>query len=187
MRRATLATTEPPSLPKNRSRPVGGRYRRFRARSRPAAERSAASVRGPRWSSRRLSRRHSENEPEPGATAPPRPRAGTRARTLLLPRPPTLAVRTARPCPKRRSRARRSGSGLRPSAWRSGQHGRWRALSRSGRCSTGMPEEAFPHPWAVLGWLDGSDAWTTRHALKDAPANALENMAINLAATPSAR
>lgn len=29
----------------------------------------------------------------------------------------------------------------------------------------GEPHEVFPHRWAVLGWLDGSDAWSARAAL----------------------
>jgi aminoglycoside phosphotransferase (APT) family kinase protein len=29
----------------------------------------------------------------------------------------------------------------------------------------GEPHEAFPHRWAVLGWLDGSDAWSARTTL----------------------
>ena len=27
----------------------------------------------------------------------------------------------------------------------------------------GTPQEVFPHPWAVLRWLDGVDAWAARH------------------------
>lgn len=49
----TLATTETPRLPKSRSPPVGGRCPLSQARSRPAVERFAATVRGPPWSSRR--------------------------------------------------------------------------------------------------------------------------------------
>lgn len=30
----------------------------------------------------------------------------------------------------------------------------------------GEPHEAFPHRWAVLGWLDGSDAWSSRTTLE---------------------
>lgn len=29
----------------------------------------------------------------------------------------------------------------------------------------GEPHEVFPHRWAILGWLDGSDAWSARVAL----------------------
>jgi aminoglycoside phosphotransferase (APT) family kinase protein len=42
----------------------------------------------------------------------------------------------------------------------------------------GTPDEAFPHRWAVLGWLDGTDAWTARKTL----GGALERLAIELAA-----
>ena len=49
----TSATTEPPRLPKTRSRPVRGQCSLSQARSRPAPERLAATVRGPVWSSRR--------------------------------------------------------------------------------------------------------------------------------------
>jgi aminoglycoside phosphotransferase (APT) family kinase protein len=31
----------------------------------------------------------------------------------------------------------------------------------------GAPSKAFPHPWAVLEWLDGTDAWTARSTLVD--------------------
>jgi aminoglycoside phosphotransferase (APT) family kinase protein len=31
----------------------------------------------------------------------------------------------------------------------------------------GEPNSAFPHQWAVLGWLSGTDAWTVRDALDD--------------------
>jgi aminoglycoside phosphotransferase (APT) family kinase protein len=31
----------------------------------------------------------------------------------------------------------------------------------------GQPHEVFPHPWSVLGWLDGSDAWSVRAQLDD--------------------
>jgi aminoglycoside phosphotransferase (APT) family kinase protein len=27
----------------------------------------------------------------------------------------------------------------------------------------GEPTDAYPYPWAVLGWLDGTDAWAARH------------------------
>lgn len=30
----------------------------------------------------------------------------------------------------------------------------------------GEPTDAFPHRWGVLGWLDGSDAWTVRRDLE---------------------
>ena len=42
----------------------------------------------------------------------------------------------------------------------------------------GMPDEVFPHRWAVLSWLDGADAWTARKRL----GSAVENLAIDLAA-----
>lgn len=29
----------------------------------------------------------------------------------------------------------------------------------------GEPHEVFPHRWAILGWLDGTDAWSARAAL----------------------
>jgi aminoglycoside phosphotransferase (APT) family kinase protein len=41
----------------------------------------------------------------------------------------------------------------------------------------GAPDEAFPHRWAVLGWLDGSDAWTARDDLD----GGLDDLAIDLA------
>jgi len=28
---------------------------------------------------------------------------------------------------------------------------------------TGEPTNGYPYPWAVLGWLDGTDAWAARH------------------------
>jgi hypothetical protein len=49
----TSATTEPPRLPKTRSRPVRGQCSLSQARSRPAPERLAATARAPVWSSRR--------------------------------------------------------------------------------------------------------------------------------------
>ena len=52
-RGGTLATTEPPRLPKNRGRPARSRCLLYQARSRPAAERFPATVRGPPGSSRR--------------------------------------------------------------------------------------------------------------------------------------
>lgn len=42
----------------------------------------------------------------------------------------------------------------------------------------GTPDEVFPHRWAVLGWLDGTDAWTARKTL----GGSLEKLAIDLAA-----
>ena len=42
----------------------------------------------------------------------------------------------------------------------------------------GEPTDAFPHPWAVLDWLDGSDAWTVRHDLEPSA----EQFAVDLAA-----
>jgi aminoglycoside phosphotransferase (APT) family kinase protein len=30
----------------------------------------------------------------------------------------------------------------------------------------GEPDEVFPHQWAALGWLDGTDAWSARHDLE---------------------
>lgn len=41
----------------------------------------------------------------------------------------------------------------------------------------GEPEDAFPHRWAVLAWLDGSDAWSARHELD----GELDDLAIDLA------
>lgn len=29
----------------------------------------------------------------------------------------------------------------------------------------GAPQESFPHPWSVLEWIDGDDAWTLRDVL----------------------
>jgi aminoglycoside phosphotransferase (APT) family kinase protein len=43
----------------------------------------------------------------------------------------------------------------------------------------GTPDEAFPYQWSVLGWLEGTDAWTARKALGT---GALEELAIDLAA-----
>jgi aminoglycoside phosphotransferase (APT) family kinase protein len=40
----------------------------------------------------------------------------------------------------------------------------------------GTPEEVFPFDWAVLGWLDGDDAWTARATLP------LDDLAVDLAA-----
>jgi aminoglycoside phosphotransferase (APT) family kinase protein len=42
----------------------------------------------------------------------------------------------------------------------------------------GQPSDAFPLRWAVLGWLDGADAWSARHELH----GALNDLAIDLAA-----
>ena len=41
----------------------------------------------------------------------------------------------------------------------------------------GEPDAAFPHRWAVLGWLDGSDAWTARDDLD----GGLDDLAVDLA------
>jgi aminoglycoside phosphotransferase (APT) family kinase protein len=41
----------------------------------------------------------------------------------------------------------------------------------------GNPESEFPHPWIVLGWLDGTDAWTQRAAIDGAD----DDFAIGLA------
>jgi aminoglycoside phosphotransferase (APT) family kinase protein len=41
----------------------------------------------------------------------------------------------------------------------------------------GEPEDAFPHRWAVLAWLHGSDAWSARHELD----GELDDLAIDLA------
>lgn len=41
----------------------------------------------------------------------------------------------------------------------------------------GEPHDVFPHGWGVLGWLDGSDAWSTRDALD----GDLETLAVDLA------
>jgi aminoglycoside phosphotransferase (APT) family kinase protein len=46
----------------------------------------------------------------------------------------------------------------------------------------GEPTSDFPAQWAVLGWLDGEDAWTTRHELSSAQ----EDLALDLAAAVSA-
>ena len=45
-------------------------------------------------------------------------------------------------------------------------------------CHVGEPHEVFPHRWAVLGWLDGSDAWSARAALD----GRLDGLAADLAA-----
>ncbi len=31
----------------------------------------------------------------------------------------------------------------------------------------GVPGACYPHPWAVLGWLDGDDAWAARAGVED--------------------
>ena len=41
----------------------------------------------------------------------------------------------------------------------------------------GSPHEVFPHHWAVLGWIDGSDAWSARTTLD----GDLEGLATDLA------
>jgi aminoglycoside phosphotransferase (APT) family kinase protein len=41
----------------------------------------------------------------------------------------------------------------------------------------GEPHEVFPHGWGVLGWLDGSDAWSARASLE----GELESLAVDLA------
>ena len=43
----------------------------------------------------------------------------------------------------------------------------------------GSPTSEFAHPWTVLGWLDGTDAWTERASLDDTS----EDLAIDLAET----
>jgi aminoglycoside phosphotransferase (APT) family kinase protein len=40
----------------------------------------------------------------------------------------------------------------------------------------GEPHEVFPHRWSVLGWLDGSDAWSARAELD----KSLEDLAVDL-------
>ena len=40
----------------------------------------------------------------------------------------------------------------------------------------GEPHEVFPHRWSVLGWLDGSDAWSARAELHES----LEELAVDL-------
>ncbi len=37
----------------------------------------------------------------------------------------------------------------------------------------GSPHEAFPHPWSVLEWIDGNDAWSARHG----PSNLANDLA----------
>ncbi len=32
---------------------------------------------------------------------------------------------------------------------------------------TGRPGQDYPHAWAVLGWLEGTDGWSGRHAVDD--------------------
>jgi len=41
----------------------------------------------------------------------------------------------------------------------------------------GRPQDEFPYGWAVLGWLDGVDAWTTRATL----AGPLDDLALDMA------
>jgi aminoglycoside phosphotransferase (APT) family kinase protein len=38
---------------------------------------------------------------------------------------------------------------------------------------TGPPTEVFPYPWAILEWIDGTDAWTARDELDDANSDEL--------------
>jgi aminoglycoside phosphotransferase (APT) family kinase protein len=45
---------------------------------------------------------------------------------------------------------------------------------------SGAPTEAFRHPWAVLDWIDGADAWSARQELTRAP-DALDALAADLA------
>jgi aminoglycoside phosphotransferase (APT) family kinase protein len=51
-------------------------------------------------------------------------------------------------------------------------------VNTPGVLHVGTPDEAFPYRWAVLGWLDGTDAWTARMTL----GGALGDLAIDLAA-----
>ncbi|MEM9565474.1 MAG: phosphotransferase [Actinomycetota bacterium] len=46
----------------------------------------------------------------------------------------------------------------------------------------GEPGPDFPHPWLVLGWLDGDDAWATRNRLLAREAAGDDRLAIDLAA-----
>lgn len=46
----------------------------------------------------------------------------------------------------------------------------------------GEPTDAFPHPWAVLEWLDGTDAWTARQRF----ASHADQIAVDLAAAAMA-
>lgn len=44
----------------------------------------------------------------------------------------------------------------------------------------GRPEEVFPHPWTILEWIDGVDAWTGRDQLTG-PGGDLDRVAVQLA------
>ncbi len=33
----------------------------------------------------------------------------------------------------------------------------------------GSPTDRFPHPWCILAWVDGTDAWSARAQLESAP------------------
>ena len=48
---------------------------------------------------------------------------------------------------------------------------------------SGQPTEKFPHAWAVLEWLEGTDAWTSRHDLLDPHS---DDLAIDVAQVVSA-
>ena len=37
----------------------------------------------------------------------------------------------------------------------------------------GRPHDAFPHPWSVLEWIDGADAWSLRADLERQPGGAV--------------
>ncbi len=47
----------------------------------------------------------------------------------------------------------------------------------------GEPQEAFPHHWSVLEWIDGSDAWTER---ADLAGRSLDSLAHDLAQSVTA-
>jgi aminoglycoside phosphotransferase (APT) family kinase protein len=53
------------------------------------------------------------------------------------------------------------------------------AISTPPVLHVGEPHEAFPHRWSVLGWLDGSDAWSVRAELD----KSLEELAVDLGET----
>ncbi len=50
-------------------------------------------------------------------------------------------------------------------------------------CHAGSPLAAFPHEWSILGWIDGTDAWSSRDDLvaRSVPAQPSESMASDLA------
>lgn len=50
------------------------------------------------------------------------------------------------------------------------------AISTPPVLHVGEPHEAFPHRWSVLGWLDGSDAWSAGAELD----KSLEELAVDL-------